>query len=85
MADPAQFNLGEWQKFITETGGWCWLEVPKCQGDVVTYCTKYVLKDGDLTLSDNLNPYEHDQQMALFKPQRDRAGAQRLRPPKANT
>jgi hypothetical protein len=56
LADPTQFNLGYWQQFITDTGGWCWLARPRDQGDVVSYVTKYVTKDGDLVFSPNLSP-----------------------------
>jgi len=56
LADPDQFSLEHWQKFITDTGGWCWLSRPRGQEDVVSYVTKYVVKDGDLVLSDNLSP-----------------------------
>ena len=65
LSDAGQFNLGYWQKFITETGGFCYLERPRSQADVVSYTTKYVLKEGDLILSDNLNPLETGNQMAL--------------------
>lgn len=66
LSDALQFSLAEWQKFISETGGFCHLSRPRNQSDVVSYCTKYVLKEGDLTLSDNLNPYESHDQVALF-------------------
>lgn len=56
LADRTQFNLGDWQRFICDTGGWCWLSRPRDQQDVVSYTTKYVIKDGDLRLSDNLSP-----------------------------
>jgi len=67
MSDPLQFSLAHWQKFITDTGGFCMLERPRNQLEVVGYTTKYVLKEGDLTLSDNLNPYEAADQIALFQ------------------
>ena len=67
LADENQFNLAWWQKWICETGGFCHLTRPRAQGDVVSYCTKYVLKDGDLILSDNLNPLEAKDQLALFQ------------------
>lgn len=66
LADGNQFNLGYWQKWIADTGGHCWLERPRSQEDVVAYTTKYVLKEGDLELSPNLNPLEVGQQAALF-------------------
>lgn len=77
LADPLQLNLEQWQKFITETGGFCHLSRPRNQEDTVSYCTKYVLKEGDLTLSDNLNPYEAADQLALLPatPNRLRARA----------
>ena len=66
MSDPGQFNLAYWQKWISETGGWCSMSRPKNQEDVVSYTTKYVLKEGDLILSANLNPLEVGNQTALF-------------------
>lgn len=45
------FDLGYWQRFMTETGGFAWLEVPKSQQAVVNYVSKYVVKDGELELS----------------------------------
>jgi len=56
LADPLQLNLGTWQKRITETGGFSWLSRPRDQADVVGYTTKYVTKDGELILSENLSP-----------------------------
>lgn len=56
MRNPAQFSLAEWQKWITDTGGFAWLSRPRAQGSVVGYVTKYVVKDGDLVLSPNLQP-----------------------------
>ena len=75
VSERSQFSLEHWQKFITETGGFCHLTRPRAQGDVVSYCTKYVLKEGDLQLSGNLNPLEGDHQLALF------AGSGRSRRP----
>lgn len=66
LADRNQLSLAHWQKFISDTGGYCWLERPKAQDDVVAYTTKYVLKEGDLILSDNLNPLEVGGQLALL-------------------
>lgn len=66
LLDRGLYSLEFWQKFITDTGGWCWLERPKSQLEVVAYTTKYVLKEGDLILSDNLSPYENDGQLALL-------------------
>jgi len=51
-----QFSLEHWQRWITETGGWCWLSRPRNQEHTVSYVTKYVVKDGELVLSDNLSP-----------------------------
>ena len=76
LADRVQFDLGYWQQKISETGGFCHLTRPRAQGDVLAYCTKYVLKEGDLILSANLDPLEHDHQLSLFlgknQPQRQR-------------
>ena len=65
LTDAGQFNLAYWQKWFTETSGFVRLDRPRSQGDVVGYCTKYVLKDGDLILSGNLNPLEAGGQVAL--------------------
>lgn len=65
LADPSQLSLAEWQKWITGTGGFAHLARPRSSADVLEYCTKYVVKDGDLSLSDNLRPYEA-LQPALF-------------------
>lgn len=73
LTDPDQLNLAYWQKFITETGGHTRLDRPRSVADVVGYCTKYVLKEGDLILSPNLNPYEADLQAALFNPSSGKA------------
>jgi hypothetical protein len=56
MADANQFSLEHWQRWISETGGWAWLSVPRRQDDVTAYVTKYVTKEGDLVLSPNLSP-----------------------------
>lgn len=56
LADQEQFSLAHWQKFISATGGWCWLERPSSSADVTAYVTKYVTKDGELILSENLSP-----------------------------
>jgi hypothetical protein len=66
LANPNLFNLAYWQKFITDTGGFCMLERPRGQADVLQYTTKYVLKEGDLILSDNLNPREAGNQLSLL-------------------
>lgn len=68
--DAGHFSLAYWQKFITETGGYAWLQRPTSQSDVVAYTTKYVLKEGDLILSDNLNPLEVGGQLALLNTSR---------------
>lgn len=70
VSDRSQFSLAHWKRFIDETGGFCKLERPRDQGDVVSYCIKYLLKEGDLHLSGNLNPLEADQQLALFQANR---------------
>ena len=69
LADQGQFSLAYWQRFITETGGHCRLDRPRGQADVLSYTTKYVLKEGDLILSDNLNPLESGSQLALLQPE----------------
>jgi hypothetical protein len=56
MRDREQFSLADWQQRITDTGGYAWLSAPRNQADVVSYVTKYVVKDGELVLSGNLSP-----------------------------
>lgn len=56
LADRSQFSLSDWQRRITDTGGFCWLTRPRVQADVVSYVTKYVTKDGELLFSGNLSP-----------------------------
>ena len=65
LSDAGQFNLAYWQKWMTETGGFVRLDRPRSQADVISYCAKYVVKDGDLILSDNLNPLEAGDQLAM--------------------
>lgn len=65
LADDERFSLAYWQKWMTETGGFVRLDRPRAQADVVSYCAKYVLKEGDLILSDNLNPKEQGGQLAM--------------------
>ena len=47
----AIFDLGHWQRWMTKTGGFAWLELPRSVQAVVQYVTKYVVKDGELELS----------------------------------
>lgn len=47
----AIFDLGYWQKWMTNTGGFAWLQIPRSEKAVVQYVTKYVVKDGELELS----------------------------------
>lgn len=47
----AIFDLGYWQKWFSDTGGFAWLELPRSQLAVVSYVSKYVVKDGDLEWS----------------------------------
>lgn len=70
MADPAQFSLATWQKRMSETGGYAWLEAPEDQEAVTAYVTKYVIKDGELILSDNLSPaFDPNPPLPLATPQ----------------
>ena len=48
------FDLGYWQKWMTDTGGFAWLELPKSQQACVNYVSKYISKGGDLELSRSL-------------------------------
>lgn len=65
LEDRGHFSLEFWQRWISETGGFCHLTRPRAQSDVVSYTAKYVLKEGDLLLSANLNPLEAHGQIAL--------------------
>lgn len=65
LDDRGHFSLEYWQRFISDTGGFCHLTRPRAQQDVVSYTVKYVLKEGDLILSGNLNPTEAHGQIAL--------------------
>lgn len=56
LADRLQFPLAVWQERLTDTGGLARLERPRDQAHVVSYTTKYVAKEGELILSDNLSP-----------------------------
>ena len=58
VRDPDQLSLRYWQRFASKLGGWCWLEIPADTAAVTAYVTKYVLKDGELELSPNLNPWQ---------------------------
>ena len=58
VRDREQFSLAYWQRFATSLGGFAWLEIPRDTADVTGYVTKYVLKDGELVLSANLNPWQ---------------------------
>jgi hypothetical protein len=49
------FDLGYWQKWMTNTGGFSWLQIPRSSQAVVQYVTKYVVKDGELELSRGLD------------------------------
>jgi hypothetical protein len=48
------FDLAYWQAWMTDTGGFAWLQIPRSEAAVVSYVTKYVTKDGDLELSPNV-------------------------------
>jgi len=56
VSDPIQFSWRYWQKFATDLGGWARLDIPRSQGDVLAYVTKYVCKEGDLYIGPNFNP-----------------------------
>lgn len=56
LDDPLQLSLAKWQKIICEELGWCRLDRPRHQAEVVSYVTDYVVKEGDLVLSENLSP-----------------------------
>lgn len=52
--DRDQLDWGYWQNWFSKTGGFCWLEPVRSQADVIGYVTKYVVKDGELELSGNV-------------------------------
>ena len=58
VRDREQFSLARWQSFAQSLGGHAWLEIPKSTDAITAYVTKYVLKDGELVLSPNLNPWQ---------------------------
>lgn len=65
------FDLAYWQKWMTATGGYAWLEIPRSQQAVVNYVTKYITKGGDLDLSRNLDfPASQWSQILLVDDQR---------------
>ena len=55
QAGKAIFDLGYWQKWMTDTGGFAWLQVPRSAQAVVQYVCKYVVKDGELEVSPNVD------------------------------
>jgi hypothetical protein len=52
---PRDFPVRYWQDRASD-GGFCKLEVPRSQSDVVDYCSKYVVKEGEILLSENFRP-----------------------------
>lgn len=56
VRDRHQFPLSYWHRVANDLGGFAKIELPKCQGDVVDYVTKYVCKEGEIYLSYSLNP-----------------------------
>lgn len=62
------FDLGYWQAWMTDTGGFAWLQIPRSQQAVVQYVCKYVVKDGDLDLSPNVEfPSADGEQLLLLQ------------------
>lgn len=66
----AIFDLGHWQKRMTETGGFAWLEIPRSEQAVVQYVTKYVVKDGELELSPTVEFAQASGTQLLLHPSR---------------
>lgn len=60
-----QLDWGYWQQWFTKTGGFCWLEPIRSQADVLGYVTKYVVKDGELELSPNVELVQAPGQITL--------------------
>jgi hypothetical protein len=54
--DRSQISLMYWQKFATDLGGFSWLQRPYNSEATTNYVCKYVLKDGEIYLSESFNP-----------------------------
>lgn len=62
----AIFDLAYWQKWTSETGGFCRLDLPRSTDAVVNYVSKYVVKDGELHWSENCEfPHPYGTQLTL--------------------
>jgi len=70
----AIFDLGYWQKRMTNTGGFAWLQIPRSGQAVVNYVTKYVVKDGELELSTGLDFARTPGQQLHLQTERGNAG-----------
>ncbi len=51
LRNPKIFSYREWKDFANWLGGYTWLEPVRAAADAVRYGTKYVLKDGDISLA----------------------------------
>jgi hypothetical protein len=54
--DRTVFSLAHWQRFASDLGGFAWLQLPRNSDDVCAYVSKYVVKDGELVLSERFRP-----------------------------
>lgn len=48
--------LGNLKKIAANTGGFCRIQVPRCQDDVVDYCSKYSIKEGEIFFTPHWKP-----------------------------
>lgn len=56
-SDPAVFSMRYWQKFAQELGGFAWLERPIDSVKTMAYVGKYVIKEGEIYISEGFNPH----------------------------
>lgn len=80
LTDRDVFSYGKWKRFADNTGGFTWLEPVRASNDVVTYVTKYVLKDGDMFLSEG---FANEFQSSFFTAPRPAQAAAAARRPRS--
>jgi hypothetical protein len=54
--DREQISLKYWQRYATDLGGFAWLQRPRNSTATTNYVCKYVLKDGEIFLSEGFDP-----------------------------
>lgn len=78
------FDFGYWSAWMTSTGGYCWLQPVRSQQAVINYVTKYVVKDGDLYLSNNVEfAAASGDQLVLLERRKPKGADQWTRAPRA--